>query len=162
LLGLIIKSGVAAGATPQLGEFLVIGASLNVLLFVFNLLPIPPLDGFSVLLGVLPSAVAASLRQLEKYGMGILFLFVFFLPDLGGRPHLRDARRSMPRLGVCDPRGTGPGDPAAPPGDRAAPRRWHGGVRHRRHEAGDHAPRRAQPPACRAVCGRPSTRRSAY
>ncbi len=53
---------------------------LNLLLGVFNLLPIPPLDGFKVLIGVLPKEAALRLSILESYGpvVLILFLFVFF------------------------------------------------------------------------------------
>ena len=45
---------------------------LNVLLAVFNMLPIPPLDGGQILMGVLPPAVAFRLRFLYEYGFLIL------------------------------------------------------------------------------------------
>jgi Zn-dependent protease len=46
-----------------LGSILTVLLVLNVLLFVFNMLPLPPLDGASVLGGVLPERTAASLRE---------------------------------------------------------------------------------------------------
>ena len=45
----------------------------NVLLGVFNLLPIAPLDGFQVALGVLPREMARGLRRVGKYGLILLF-----------------------------------------------------------------------------------------
>ena len=62
-------------------QFLLIAISLNVLLFVFNLIPFPPLDGFTVLLGVLPSTLAAALKRIERFGVYLipaLFLLSFF------------------------------------------------------------------------------------
>ena len=48
----------------------------NVFLFMFNLLPIPPLDGYKVLTGLVDARTAFRLRQLEQYGF-ILILFIF-------------------------------------------------------------------------------------
>jgi len=68
---------------PLVHQFLFLACSLNLLLFVFNLLPIPPLDGFSVLVGVLPAKSAEALRQLERVGPGLL-LVLFFLSSFMG------------------------------------------------------------------------------
>lgn len=56
--------------------FLYFIVSLNVLLGIFNLLPIPPLDGFKVLGGLLPQQMAMQLSRLEPYGMGILMTLI--------------------------------------------------------------------------------------
>jgi Zn-dependent protease len=45
---------------------------INVMLGVFNLVPIPPLDGFAVFLGILPNAVGRELSKLHGWGPGIL------------------------------------------------------------------------------------------
>ena len=51
---------------------------INVFLFIFNLLPIPPLDGWRVLTGLVDARTAYSLRQVEQYAIFLLIL-VFFL-----------------------------------------------------------------------------------
>lgn len=58
---------------------------INVLLMVFNLLPIPPLDGWHVLLAVVSARTAYTLRQYEQYGfILILLLIITGAPFLGG------------------------------------------------------------------------------
>ena len=67
---------------------LLIFVNINIVLMVFNLFPIPPLDGSKVLFAFLPPQVAWRWRPvLEQYGF-ILLLIVFFLPpggSIGGR-----------------------------------------------------------------------------
>jgi Zn-dependent protease len=58
---------------------------INVLLCIFNLLPVPPLDGGRIVVGVLPSRLAAPLARLEPYGMMILIALLFVLPFLGAQ-----------------------------------------------------------------------------
>ena len=50
----------------------------NVLLMVFNLIPIPPLDGSKILYAVLPDRWASVRMFLDRYGFFILLLFLFF------------------------------------------------------------------------------------
>ena len=50
--------------------------SINVLLGVFNMVPVPPLDGSKVLSGLLPPALAARFQMIEPYGFYILIFLV--------------------------------------------------------------------------------------
>lgn len=63
--------------------FCVIGVRLNIFLIAFNLLPIPPLDGFWVLRGVVPADFAYRLDGLRQYGTAIFLVVIFLLPYVG-------------------------------------------------------------------------------
>lgn len=55
-----------------IGQFLAIALLLNLILGVFNLIPLAPLDGSKVALGLVPRRMAISLMRVEPYGPGIL------------------------------------------------------------------------------------------
>jgi Zn-dependent protease len=59
-------------------DILLILISINLILGIFNLIPIPPLDGYKVLLGIVPKEIALRLAALESYGPIILIVFLLF------------------------------------------------------------------------------------
>ena len=68
-------------ANQRILAFLLMVALLSIGLGLFNLLPIPPLDGSKVLFAVLPDRAYNQLMRYERYGMLLLFALVFF--DVG-------------------------------------------------------------------------------
>lgn len=63
-----------------LGGLLLFGVRINLFLGVFNLLPIPPLDGSKVLLSQLPYNLAKEYQKIERYGFILLLFLVFIFP----------------------------------------------------------------------------------
>ncbi len=83
LLGARIFCDVAAysEANQRILDFILMVAILSIGLGLFNLVPIPPLDGSKVLFAVLPDRAYDQLMRYERYGMLVLFALVFF--DVG-------------------------------------------------------------------------------
>jgi Zn-dependent protease len=81
VFGLILRFSANMGA-PQ--DFLAIVSSIviiNLSLAIFNLVPIPPLDGSKILFPLLPRTFYEIISFIEQYSIIILLIFIFFLSD---------------------------------------------------------------------------------
>lgn len=69
--------------TAVIGEILQRSIFLNIILAVFNMIPLPPLDGGRVAVGLLPYPLSMHLARLERYGMPVLIGLLILLPWIG-------------------------------------------------------------------------------
>ena len=80
LLG-FVKRGLDAGEFPTAAylfvEMAYVGITINIVLMVLNLLPLPPLDGGRIAVSLLPNNLAIQLSRTEKYGFVILIALMF-------------------------------------------------------------------------------------
>ncbi|MCA9751218.1 MAG: site-2 protease family protein [Gemmatimonadetes bacterium] len=76
----ILIRGEIVPASSRVAGVLATGIYVNALLVVFNLLPIPPLDGSRVVQFFLSGAALRGYRQLERFGLLLVLAFVFFFP----------------------------------------------------------------------------------
>ena len=76
------RSAAPAAAAPLelLAEMALFGIFFNLLLAVFNLIPIPPLDGSHVAFHLLPDEWKAPYRRFGRAGLGVLMLLLFVVP----------------------------------------------------------------------------------
>lgn len=75
LLAVLLRMGMLPDISLVL-EAVLFTVQICVVLAVFNLIPLPPLDGFSVLLGLLPDRQARSWARLGNYGPGLLMAVI--------------------------------------------------------------------------------------
>lgn len=75
----LVATGVSASLPSAVPDFLDIFIRLNAVLFVFNLLPLPPLDGYRIVEDLMPIDVRAKMTQFEQYGT-LIFLILVITP----------------------------------------------------------------------------------
>lgn len=75
----LVGTGIAAQLPPTVPEFLDIFIQLNAVLFIFNLFPLPPLDGYRIIEDLVPMNARARMTQFEQYG-AIIFLILVITP----------------------------------------------------------------------------------
>lgn len=73
------SGGVSYDVAMTIETFFSILISLNIILFLFNLLPFPPLDGYRIVEDLAPRHIRARLTQFESYGV-LIFLIIVFTP----------------------------------------------------------------------------------
>lgn len=79
LLSTGMMNNIPVNVGDALKQFFNILISLNIMLFLFNLLPFPPLDGYRIIEDLVPNSVRAKMSQYEHYGV-ILFLIIAITP----------------------------------------------------------------------------------
>jgi Zn-dependent protease len=75
VLGPLVPESVGWAAVAV--DFLYLMVIINTLLAMFNMIPVPPLDGGNVLMGVVPERVALAIGALRQYGFLILYVLMF-------------------------------------------------------------------------------------
>ena len=75
----MLSSGISGGWTEYVFTFINVLVNINILLFVFNLLPLPPLDGYRIIEDLVPPGVRAKMTQYEQYGT-LIFLILVITP----------------------------------------------------------------------------------
>lgn len=73
-------SSLSLGVQEAVYTFFFILVRLNIVLFVFNLIPLPPLDGYRIIEDLVPSRTRAKLSQYEHWGIFAFLLMVFIPP----------------------------------------------------------------------------------
>lgn len=82
IFGTLLRFGVAneaAWATPSFVQITAVIVFINILLAIFNLMPIPPLDGSKLLFAAFPDKLYVMRNFFERYGLMLVILFIFFL-----------------------------------------------------------------------------------
>ena len=83
LMGVVSNDGLVASSFP--GSVIAMTVSVNLGFFVFNMLPVPPLDGSRLLYALAPESARRLMEQIEQYGTLVVFLLVVLFSSAIGR-----------------------------------------------------------------------------
>ena len=83
LMGVVSNGGLVASSF--LGSVIAMTVSVNLGFFVFNMLPVPPLDGSRLLYALAPESARRLMEQIEQYGTLVVFLLVVIFSSAIGR-----------------------------------------------------------------------------
>ncbi len=75
---------LTGGSAGVIGSFLSLFVTVNLGFFLFNMLPIPPLDGSRVLYAFAPESARRIMEMIERYGIIFIFLLIFFFSSYIG------------------------------------------------------------------------------
>jgi Zn-dependent protease len=81
-LNLVQYTGATSTFFPSLGEFLISFIIINITLFIFNLIPISPLDGEKIIYSFLPPSIAGFMDRIRPYG-SLIFLGLIMMGRFG-------------------------------------------------------------------------------
>lgn len=100
----LVLAGIAAllfrlipGYSSNLSDFLVIFTLINIGLFIFNMIPFPPLDGSRVLYAFAPEPLQKVMYSIERLGFSAILIFIFFIYQFIG-PTIAHLNESLLRL----------------------------------------------------------------
>ncbi|MDP2593695.1 MAG: site-2 protease family protein [bacterium] len=78
VFGLLIRFSGTIGLPDSFVEIAIYAVLINIVLAIFNMVPIPPLDGSKILFSLLPAKYLYIRENLERYGFFILIIFIVF------------------------------------------------------------------------------------
>jgi Zn-dependent protease len=78
IFGLVLRFGITGGwASPEFIQITALVVFINLILAIFNLVPIPPLDGSKLLYALFPEKLYEIRHTFERYGLLLVILFIF-------------------------------------------------------------------------------------